>query len=270
MATVTYRQDNAQDDQEEAAKRGMTIQGSEAPTAGAVQPSAATGANPGSGDYTRSKFVSAKKYIDKNVGAGQTDLTKPYLEKMAKESEGNRQALGQYQNTLQEQQKGAQSIAGMAGAAGQDEGAFSKVMGFLNQKPEVAQFSAPREQTDFSGLTSLGTQAGVRSALKDQAKQSGISRYGRGMAALDAATFAADPNARQKLTEANTAYSQFKKEQGEIADQASKAAQQARGNIMGAQEATKKNLSSRAASLEQAGIEAAKNFDWAGAANKIS
>jgi len=274
MATVNYNANEEEDDVE--AKRGQGLQGMEAPTAGTAPPSAggqATGAGqmgtqPGKTDFTRSNFVSARKLIDKNAGAGQTDLTQPWRAKIAQDSEASQSALSNYQSGLQGQVDAAKGDASAAQDAGTNQASFGRVMSFLKKPGEIGSFSGPQEQ-DYSGLQSLGTAAGVRSALKGQSRGAGgAGRYGRGMAALDAATFSADPNARQKINETQQQYGQLKAKQDEVSKQSTAAADEAKKAIQEQQSRATQTIRDRASGIEGEGAQAAQSYDWNKAAER--
>lgn len=262
-----------QDEEEDGMQSSSSaIQGREAPTAGTGQPSAGMGGQvPGqnSGDYTRSKFVSARKLIDKNIGSGQADLTQPYRQKIAQESEGIKSSFGQYQKGLGEQEQAAKGIAQSAGQSTQDDSQFSKVLSFLKSPADVQSFAVPRETQDFSGLQALGTQSGLRSAMKDTAKQQGVAKYGRGMSALDAATFAADPTARQKISESNVALADLRKQREEIAKQSEAAREETTKRVAESQQAARQGLQGRAADVRSAAAQRAAQADFSGEARKL-
>lgn len=200
MANVTYSQNN--DDEDELPGSSNRVMGQEAPMVGEASAASSPNSNMPNSDFTKSNFVSAKKIIDKNKGSQQADLTQPYRDRLSEDSQKIGQDINAYKAGLSGEMSNADQIASALPGAISSGNDFDKIRSFLAGTYNPATFNAGSEQ-DYTGLQSLGTQSGVRTALKDQAKKAGVSKYGQGMSALDAAVFQSDPNSREKIYEAN-------------------------------------------------------------------
>ena len=261
MATVSYNPSEDEDEEEGGSgAANPVVQGSQAGIAGQQAPgSGQASASPGT-DFTKSNFVSAKKLINANRGSQQADLTQPLRQQIDTAGQNLQKGFADYQAGETSAQQQAREYAAASGNVNKDEESFGKIKTLLSGGIKGGQYQQGADGFDAAAVNAIGTQAGAKDALTQQARKAGVANYGQGKAALDAAVFNSDPNARKKIQDLQEAQVGYGQQKADIQNQATGLANQTAQSIAEAQAQAKGQLSTQAQAIQDAATARAQDL----------